>query len=75
MYLKAGEKAQVTIPFDDKTFRYWNVKTDRWETEAGIYQILVGSCVMDIRLSSSCLLYTSFSQLPHPFFYEANAPN
>lgn len=65
VYLKAGEKVQVTIPFDDKTFRYWNVKTDRWETEAGIYQILVGSCVMDIRLSGSIELKGTDAVLPY----------
>ena len=53
VYLRAGETRKVSIPFDDKTFRYWNVKTDRWEVEAGTYQVLVGSCVMDIRLSGS----------------------
>ena len=29
---------------------YWNVKTDRWETEGGSYQLLVGASVQDIRL-------------------------
>lgn len=33
-----------------KAFRYWNVKTDRWETEGGSYQLLVGASVQDIRL-------------------------
>ncbi len=28
VYLKAGESRQLRIPFDDKTFRYWNIKTD-----------------------------------------------
>lgn len=53
VFLKAGEKSRVTIPFDDKTFRYWNVKTNRWAVESGTYQLLVGACVMDIRLSDS----------------------
>lgn len=37
VFLKAGESRRVTIPFDDKTFRYWNVKTGRWEIEGGNY--------------------------------------
>lgn len=53
VFLKAGESREVRIPFDDKTFRYWNVKTNRWETEGGSYQILVGACVSDIRLQCS----------------------
>lgn len=65
VYLKAGEKQRVSIPFDDKTFRYWNVKTNRWETEAGTYGIFVGSCVLDIRLSSSITLAGTGAPLPY----------
>ena len=50
VFLQAGECKTVTIPLDDKAFRYWNVKTDRWETEGGSYQLLVGASVQDIRL-------------------------
>ncbi len=42
VYLKAGESRQIRIPFDDKTFRYWNIKTGQWEIETGTYQIMVG---------------------------------
>ena len=51
VYLKAGESRQIRIPFDDKTFRYWNIKTGQWETETGTYQIMVGASVADIRLT------------------------
>ena len=47
--LKAGESRTVTIPLDDKAFRYWNVKTDRWEIEGGTYEIRVGASSEDIR--------------------------
>ena len=50
VFLQAGECKTVTIPLDDKAFRYWNVKTDCWETEGGSYQLLVGASVQDIRL-------------------------
>ncbi len=52
VYLKAGESKRVTIPFDDKTFRYWNIKTNQWEIETGIYKIMIGASVADIRLSA-----------------------
>lgn len=65
VFLKRGEKKQVSIPFDDKTFRYWNVATNRWETEAGTYQILVGACVLDIRLSGSIALSGTTDRLPY----------
>ena len=56
MFLKAGESKTVTIPLDDKTFRYWNVATDRWEVEGGSYQLLVGANVQDIRLTAEITL-------------------
>ena len=51
--LEAGESKTVTIPLDDKAFRYWNVKTDRWEVESGSYQLLVGASSADIRLTAA----------------------
>lgn len=50
VFLKAGESRRVHIPFDDKTFRYWNVRTDQWETEGGTYTIMIGASCLDIRL-------------------------
>lgn len=52
VYLKAGESKQVRIPFDDKTFCYWNVRTNQWEVEGGTYTILVGTSCQDIRLTA-----------------------
>lgn len=51
VFLKAGEKKTVTVSLDDKAFRYFNVKTNKWEVEGGDYEILVGASCMDIRLS------------------------
>ena len=56
VFLQPGESKSVTIPLDDKTFRYWNVTTDRWEVEGGSYQLLVGSNVQDIRLTAEIAL-------------------
>lgn len=50
VFLKAGESKTVTIPLDDKAFRYWNVKTDGWEIEGGRYELRVGASSEDIRL-------------------------
>ena len=49
--LAPGEKQRITIALDDKAFRFWNVKADRWEIEGGEYELLVGASVEDIRLS------------------------
>ena len=51
VFLKAGESRRVTIEFDSYTFRYFNVKTNQFETESGSYEILIGASAADIRLS------------------------
>ena len=48
--LAPGEKQRITITLDDKAFRFWNVKANRWEIEGGAYELLVGASVEDIRL-------------------------
>ena len=50
--LKAGESKRVSIQFDDKTFRYFNTATNKWEIEKGVYDIYVGSSSRDIHLTS-----------------------
>ncbi len=52
VFLEAGESKTVTIPFDEYTFRYWNVKKDGWAEEAGEYEIRVGGCSADLPLSA-----------------------
>ena len=51
--LKASESKEVNIAFDDKTFRYFNTKTNKWEVEKGIYDIYVGSSSRDILLEGT----------------------
>ncbi len=53
MFLKAGESKQVTIPLDDKAFRYFNVKTDRWEIESANYVICIASNASDVQLTET----------------------
>lgn len=52
IWLQAGEAKEVEILFDDKTFRYFNTKTNRWEIEGGAYTIMVGASSADIRLEA-----------------------
>jgi beta-glucosidase len=51
--LEPGESKNVAIPFDDKSFRYFNVKTNRFEIEGGNYRVEVGASSLDIRLSGA----------------------
>ena len=65
VFLKAGERKKVRIPFDDKTFRYWNCRTNKWETEGGNYLVMVGACVADIRLSGRLERKGTTGELPY----------
>ena len=51
--LRPGESRTVAIPLDDKAFRYWNTQTNRWEVEAGQYELRVGASSADIRLTAA----------------------
>ena len=50
--LRPGEEAAVWLPFGERTFRFWDVRTDRWEIEGGEYEILVGRHSEDLPLRS-----------------------
>ena len=65
VFLKAGESKKVEIPFDDKTFRYWNVKTNKWEIEGGNYSICIGASSADIRLSGNVSKAATTEDLPY----------
>ena len=49
--IQPGESKQITIPFDEYSFRYFNIKTNQWETEGGTYEISIGASSADIRLT------------------------
>ena len=43
MTLAPGEEKSVHIAFEDKTFRFYDTRTNTWEVESGNYQIMVGT--------------------------------
>lgn len=63
--LEPGESKKVTIPLDDKAFRYFNVKTNAWEIEGGTYQIMVGASSADIRLEGEVTVKGTGAELPY----------
>lgn len=65
VFLKAGESKEVRIAFDDKTFRYWNVKTNGWETETGEYTLFISASVSDIRLTCAHFVKGTTDCLPY----------
>jgi len=65
VFLKAGESKTVTIPLDDKAFRYFNVKTNQFEVEGGEYQIMVGASAADIKLTGT--VAAAGTEAPNPY--------
>ena len=63
--LLPGERKRAAIAFDDKTFRYFNVETKRFETEQGNYTILIGTSVQDIRLTGTLQVPGTTASLPY----------
>ncbi len=51
--LQPGESKTVEIPFDDKSFRFYDVRTNTWEIESGAYTISVGKDANTMVLSGS----------------------
>lgn len=65
VWLEAGESKTVTLPLDDKAFRYWNTKTDSWEVEGGTYELRVGASSADIRLTAA--VEVNGTSAPNPY--------
>jgi beta-glucosidase len=80
VFLKKGETKEVRINFDDKTFRYFNVRTNKWEIEGGIYNIMIGASVIDIKLSQTMDVKGTTEINPYdptklPSYYSGEAAN
>jgi beta-glucosidase len=65
VFLKAGESSRITIPLDDKAFRYFNMNTDRWEVETADYELMVGSNAEDIELSATITIHGTEAECPY----------
>lgn len=63
--LNPGETKEVTIDFDDKTFRYFNVKTNKWEIEEAEYKIIIGASSKDIKLVSTIFVEGTTKEMPY----------
>lgn len=80
VFLQPGESREVRIPLDDKAFRYWNVKTNRWEIEGGEYEIRIGASSEDIRLTAAVQAEGTGAPAPYnpaelPSYYAGKVQN
>lgn len=65
VFLQPGEEQEVFLPFDDKTFRYYNTRTCHWEVEEGDYQIKIGASCQDIRLCETVHMDGTTDMFPY----------
>ena len=60
--LEPGEVKTVHIKFDDKTFRFYDTRTNTWEIETGDYEIMVGSDAQTILLKDKLYVAGTVSE-------------
>lgn len=65
VFLKAGESKTVTVELDDKAYRYFNVKTNRWEVETADYILSVAANVNDVKLTATVHVKGTDAPLPY----------
>jgi len=80
VFINPGESKTVRILFDDKTFRYFNIKSGRWEVEEADYDIMIGSSSADICLSGVIRRKGTGAPLPYsqdliPSYYSGRVNN
>ena len=63
--LAPGEETEVTIPFDDKTFRFFDARTNTWEIESGEYQIMIGTDAETMQLQASMQVNGTVAEGPY----------
>ena len=72
VYLEPGEEKEITIPFDEYSFRYFNVESNKWEVETGDYDIYVGPSSAELPLVAK--LHKVGTEAPAPYDKEKFAP-
>ncbi len=78
VFLVPGETQQVRIPFDEYTFRYFNVKSNAWEVEPGAYVVSVAASSEDVRLEAQVTCQGTTAECPYdkaklPSYYSGRA--
>lgn len=65
IFLKAGETKTVHIPFDEYTFRFYNVVSKAWEIEGGNYFISVGGSSRELFLNKKYAVKGTLTKNPY----------
>ncbi len=56
VFLRPGEKKQITLTLNQRSFSYYDVKNKQWTAEPGPFSILVGGSSAQIELTGSFTL-------------------
>ncbi len=72
VYLEPGESCEVVFTLNQTAFRYWNVKTNAWETEGGTYELRIAASSEDVRLKGTVEL--TGTGAPNPYAGKDLAP-
>lgn len=76
VFLEAGESRTVTVPLDDKAFRYYNMERNAWEIEDADYEIIVAASASDEKLCASLHISgASAEKADIPSYYTADIKN
>ena len=70
--LEVGEEKEVVVPFDDKTFRFFDTRTNTWEVESGTYRIQIGRNANEIELKTDVTIAGTVKEGPYS---EASLPS
>lgn len=78
VFLRAGERAEVSITLDEKAFSFYSVKEKRWVTEQGRYEIAVGASSRNLPLRQQLFVAGEMVQSPYdesllPSYYAGTA--
>ncbi|MBM7453006.1 beta-glucosidase [Acholeplasma morum] len=63
--LKPNEEREVSIPFDEYSFRFYNAKSKQFEVEPGDYEIYIGTSSEDISLKRKIIQKGNMTTLPY----------
>jgi beta-glucosidase len=80
VFLKAGQSQKVTIPLDDKAFRYFNSITNHFEVESGEYEIQIAASSADVRLTGTVRVEGTQAPIPEkadqlPSYFKGDIKN
>ncbi len=70
VFLQPNEEQEVTFKLDKSAFAFFNVKTNSYEVESGIYSIKIGSSSQNILLEIDAKVNSTKKDLVYPDYRE-----